>query len=71
MALFVLEMSASRAVYRRIEENVAELEEEIGDLKSVRGQHMQRRRTLKEHHRKFLSQTRVRLSDLTAQLQKE
>jgi hypothetical protein len=41
MAIFVLEMAASRAVYRRIEENVAELEEEIGDLKSVRGQFMQ------------------------------
>jgi hypothetical protein len=34
MAISVLEMAASRAVYRRIEANVAELEEEIGDLKS-------------------------------------
>jgi hypothetical protein len=40
MAIFVLEMAASRGVYRRIEENVAELEEEIHHLKSVRGQRM-------------------------------
>jgi hypothetical protein len=31
---------------------------------------MRRCRTLKEDHRKYLSQTRVRLSDLTAELQK-
>jgi hypothetical protein len=37
MAIFVLEKAASTAVYRRIELNGAELEEEIGNLKSVRG----------------------------------
>jgi hypothetical protein len=37
VAIFVLQMAASRAVYRRIEENVAELEEEVGDPKSERG----------------------------------
>jgi hypothetical protein len=71
MAIFVLEMAASRAVYRRIEESIAELEEEIGDLKSVRGQLMRRCRTLKEDQRRHLSQTRVWLSDFTAQLQNE
>jgi hypothetical protein len=52
MTIFVLEMAGSRAVYRRIEENVAELEQEIGDLKSVRGQLMERCRMLKEDQRK-------------------
>jgi hypothetical protein len=71
MIIFVLEVAASRVVYRRVVENVAEVEEEMGDLKSVRGQLMRRCRTLKEDHRKYLSQIRIRLSNLTAQLQKE
>jgi hypothetical protein len=71
MAIFVLEMAPSRVVYRRIEENVAELEEEIGDLKYVRGELMQRCRRLKENHREYLSHTRAQPSGLTAQLQKE
>jgi hypothetical protein len=35
MAIFVLDMAVSRTVYRGIEGNVAELAEEIGDLKYV------------------------------------
>jgi hypothetical protein len=66
VVLFVMEMAANGAVYRRCPERVAELEEQIGDLNSVRGRLMPRCRTLKEDHIEYVSQTRVKLAGLPA-----
>jgi hypothetical protein len=42
VVLFVMEMAANGAVYRRCLERAAEFEERISDLKSVRGRLMRR-----------------------------
>jgi hypothetical protein len=71
LVLFFMEMSANGAVYGRCPERVAELEEQIGDLKSVRGRLIRSCRTLKEDHIEYVSQTRVKLTGLRAEMQKE
>jgi hypothetical protein len=66
-----MKMVANGAVYRRCSEHVTELEEQIGDLKSVRERPMRRCRILKEDHIEYVSQTRVKLAGLRAEMQKE
>jgi DNA gyrase/topoisomerase IV subunit A len=66
-----MEIAANGAAYRRCPERVAELKEQIGDLQSVRERLMHRRRTLNEDHIEYVSQTRVKLAGLRAEMQKE
>jgi hypothetical protein len=71
VVLFIMEMAANGAVYRRCPELMAELEEQIGDLKSVGGRLMRGCRTLKEGHIEYVSQTRLKLAGRHAEMQKE
>jgi hypothetical protein len=66
-----MEMAANGAVYRKCPERVAKLEEQIGDVKSVQGRLMHRCRTLEEDHIEYVSQTRVRLAGLRAEMRRE